>query len=162
MTKTKSYNNENSPSVDDSSENISINLSGLGGYVTKVAVIGKAGKKCEGVDDDGQGIAELVEGELIGVYGVVERKHLEQILDEQKLGMSGLILEETDLARAGCLAGAQGTVLVSYGCVDMKTKLQVKLVDCSTSDLYWSATGLDVSALQLMTALREKLSKKTK
>ena len=54
---------------------------------------------------------------------------------------------------------ALGTVLASYGCLQGETKLQVKLVDCSTSDLYWSATGLDVSAFDLMDALRVKLSK---
>ena len=95
---------------------------------------------------------------MLGIYGVVERKHLEKILDEQRLAMSGLLLEETDLAVAGCLAGAQGTILVSYGCVDKQNKLQVKLVDCTTSELYWSATGLDVSALKLMQELRNKLT----
>ncbi len=73
--------------------------------------------------------------------------------------MSGLLLEDSDFAQAGCLAGAQGTVLASYGCLQGETKIQVKLVDCSTSDLYWSATGLDVSAFDLMDALRIELGK---
>ena len=73
--------------------------------------------------------------------------------------MSGLLLEDSDFAQAGCLAGAQGTVIVSYGCLQGKTKLQIKLVDCSTSDLYWSAIGLDVSAFDLMDVLRVELSK---
>ena len=78
-------------------------------------------------------------------------------MDEQRLAMSGLILEDSDFAQAGCLAGAQGTVIASYACLQEKTKLQLKLVDCSTSDLYWSATGLDVSAFDLMYALRIEL-----
>jgi hypothetical protein len=125
--------------------------------ISKVAVIGKESTLCDGTKDDGQGLAELVEGELLGLYGVVERRHLEEILDEQRLAMSGLLFEDTDFANAGCLAGAQGTVLASYGCLQGKTKLQVKLVDCSTSDLYWSATGLDVSEFDLLDALRSKL-----
>ena len=139
-------------------DNIRIRVSGNGNSILKVAVIGKESNLCNGFVDDGQGLAELVEGELLGIYGVVERKHLEEILDEQRLAMSGLLFEDSDFAQAGCLAGAQGTVLASYGCLQGETKIQVKLVDCSTSDLYWSATGLDVSAFEVLDALRVKLS----
>ena len=125
--------------------------------ITKIAVIGKESKLCDETTDDGQSLAELVEGELIGLYGVVERKHLEDILDEQRLAMGGLVLEDTDFAQAGCLAGAQGTVLASYGCLQGKTKIQVKLVDCSTSDMYWSATGFEVTEFELLDELRVKL-----
>ena len=138
-------------------DNIRIRVSDNRVDISKVAVIGKESTLCDGTKDDGQGLAELVEGELLGLYGVVERKYLEEILDEQRLAMSGLLFEDTDFATAGCLAGAQGTVLASYGCLQGKTKLQVKLVDCSTSDLYWSATGLDVSEFDLLDALRSKL-----
>tara|TARA_Y100000589_G_C27027225_1_gene577437 strand:- start:107 stop:778 length:672 start_codon:yes stop_codon:yes gene_type:complete len=141
------------------SKNIRIRVSEHSSTIAKIAVIGKDGILCNGSSDNGQSLAELVEGELLGIYGVVERKHLEEILDEQRLAMSGLLLEESDFAQAGCLAGAQGTILASYGCLQGETKLQVKLVDCSTSDLYWSATGLDVSAFDLMDALRIELSK---
>ena len=138
-------------------DNIRIRISSDIVDISKVAVIGKESTLCDGTVDNGAELAELVEGELLGVYGVVERRHLEEILDEQRLAMSGLIFEDTDFARAGCLAGAQGTVLTSYGCLQGKTKLQVKLVDCSTSDLYWSATGFDVSEFDLMDALRTEL-----
>jgi hypothetical protein len=138
-------------------DNIRIRLSESLSEISKVAVIGKESTLCDGTKDDGQGLAELVEGELLGLYGVVERKYLEEILNEQRLAMSGLLFEDTDFANAGCLAGAQGTVLASYGCLQGKTKLQVKLVDCSTSDIYWSATGFDVSEFDLLDALRSKL-----
>ena len=140
-------------------EDIRVRISEISVTISKVAVIGKESTLCDGSVDDGQDLAELVEGELLGIYGVVERKHLEEILDEQRLTMSGLLLEDSDFAQAGCLAGAQGTVLASYGCLQGQTKLQVKLVDCSTSDLYWSAIGLDVSAFDLMDALRIELGK---
>jgi hypothetical protein len=141
-----------------SDNNIRIRVSDNRPDISKVAVIGKESNLCDGSKDDGQSLAELVEGELLGIYGVVERKHLEEILDEQRLAMSGLLFEDSDFAQAGCLAGAQGTVLVSYGCLQGKTKLQIKLVDCSTSDLYWSATGIDVSAFEVLDALRIELS----
>jgi hypothetical protein len=141
------------------SNNIRVRISESLLDVSKIAVIGKESTLCDGTIDNGQGLAELVEGELIGLYGVVERRHLEEILDEQRLAMSGLVFEDSDFAQAGCLAGAQGTVLASYGCLQGKTKLQIKLVDCSTSDLYWSATGFDVSEFDLLDALRVELSK---
>ena len=149
----------NNISGNNSNENIRIRIAESEANIDKVAVIGKESKLCDDSDDDGQDLAELVEGELLGIYGVVERKHLKEILDEQKMAMSGLLLEDSDFAQAGCLAGAQGTVIVSYGCLQGKTKLQIKLVDCSTSDLYWSAIGLDISAFDLMDVLRVELSK---
>jgi len=138
-------------------EPIRVNISESIIDISKVAVIGKESILCDGKKDDGQGLADLVEGELLGVYGVVERKHLEEILAEQRLAMSGLLLEDSDFANAGLLAGAQGTVLASYGCLQGKTKLQVKLVDCSTSDIYWSATGFGVSEFDLLDALKSEL-----
>ena len=140
-----------------SNSNIRVRVSSSGQEISKVAVIGKASELCNGSLDDGQGLAEVVEGELLGIYGVVERKHLEDILDEQRLALGGLVLEDTDFAQAGCLAGAQGTVLASYGCLQGKTKIQVKLVDCSTSDMCWSATGFEVSEFELLDELRVKL-----
>lgn len=150
---------ESAPSV-TTNDNIRIRMSDKDHSIQRVAVVGKEGELCNGSVDDGQGVSELVEGELLGVYEVVERKHLEEILQEQRLAMTGLILEESDFARAGCLAGAQGTVIVSYACLQDKTKLQVKLVDCSTSDLFWSATGIDVTEFELLDALRRELSKR--
>ena len=151
--------NDVSSSVASESDNIRVRISSSLTNISKVAVIGKESSLCDGTVDDGQELAELVEGELLGIYGVVERRHLEAILDEQRLAMSGLLFEDTDFAQAGCLAGAQGTVLTSYGCLQGKLKLQIKLVDCSTSDLYWSATGFDVSEFDLMDALRIELEK---
>lgn len=139
-------------------QNIRVRVGNISAEIEKVAVIGKSGETCDGLENDGQGLAELVEGELLGIYGVVERKHLESILDEQRLALNGLILEDSDFAKAGCLAGAQGTVLASFGCLLGETKIQVKLVDCSTSELYWSAIGIDVSAFELMEKLRGELS----
>lgn len=140
-------------------QNIRVRVAENKFHLSKVAVIGKEANLCDGSKDDGQSLAELVEGELLGIYGVVERRHLEEILNEQRLAMSGLLLEDSDFAQAGCLAGAQGTVIATYGCLQGQTKVQIKLVDCSTSDLYWSATGVNVSEFDLLDALRVELNK---
>ena len=153
--KKETQNNSNK----NQQNNIRVRISKIPGEIYKVAVIGKESLLCNGEIDDGQELAELVEGELLGIYGVVERKYLNSILEEQTLAMSGLVLDDNDFANAGCLAGAQGTVLASYGCLQNKTKLQVKLVDCSTSDLYWSVSGFDVSEFELLDALRNELNK---
>ena len=151
------YAEANNLSTSISKSHLRVRISSLIPDISKVAVIGKESKLCDGNIDNGQGLAELVEGELLGLYGVVERRHLTDILEEQRLAMGGLIFEDSDFAKAGCLTGAQGTVLTSYGCLQGQTKIQVKLVDCSTSDLYWSATGINVSEFELLDELRVKL-----
>ena len=140
-----------------SNTNIRIRISETSAQIDRVAVFGKQSDLCDGTSDDGQELAELVEGELLGIYGVVERQHLNDILKEQQLSMSGLVLEDDAIAKAGCLAGAQGTVLASYGCLKGKAKLQIKLVDCSTSEMYWSATGIDADEFELLDELRSQL-----
>ena len=125
--------------------------------IDNIAVIGKKSTLCDGTEDDGVALGELISGELLGIYEVVERQHLEDILREQKLAMGGLVFEDSEYAKAGCLAGAQGTVVASYGCLQGKTKVQIKLVDCSTANVYWSAAGIDVSEFQLLDALRMEL-----
>lgn len=152
----------NRASMYSSSAEIRINVdTTLTNTISKVAVIGKEGTLCDGSHSTGQSGADIVQSELIGLYSVVERKYLEDILQEQRLAMSGLILQDSDLAQAGCLAGAQGTVLVSYGCFRDKTKFQITLVDCSTSDIYWSATatGVNVDEYELLDSIKMKLAK---
>ena len=118
----------NRASLTSSSAEIRINVdTTLTNSISKVAVIGKDGVLCDGSHSTGQEGADIVQSELIGLYSVVERKYLEEILKEQRLAMSGLILEDSHLAKAGCLAGAQGTVLVSYGCFKNKPSFRLLL-----------------------------------
>lgn len=125
--------------------------------VSTVAILGLPGSHCDGSPDDGQMTASIVEGELLGLYEVVDRNHLELTLREQQLAMSGLVMEESALAKAGCLAGAQGTILVKSGCLQSKETMQVKLIDCSTSTLHWMATGMNASVFEVMTEVRTQL-----
>jgi len=145
-------------SVPTSSEGeIIFRSGGANNAVSTVAILGLPGKHCDGSTDDGQMSASIVEGELLGVYEVVDRNHLELTLREQQLAMSGLVLEESTLAKAGCLAGAQGTILVKSGCLQSKETMQVKLIDCSTSTLHWMATGMNASVFEVMTEVRTRL-----
>ena len=99
----------------------------------------------------------LVEQELLGLYTVVDRGHLDMILAEQRLAMTGLIMEEGALAKAGCLAGAQGTTIVTRGCLLDNDILTIKMIDCSTSVTYWVASGPTNRVYDIMDEIRSQL-----
>ena len=46
-----------------------------------------------------------------------------------------------------------------YGCLTGQEVIQLKLVDCQTSELYWSATGINATATQVLDKVREELEK---
>lgn len=126
--------------------------------VTTVAVMPIDGKDCDGAIVNGQDIASFTEGSLLGIYNIVERRNLERVLDEQKLALSGLIYEKSAV-EAGCNVGAQGIIFTEYGCLTGQKIIQLKLVDCQTSELYWSATGINATAKETLDKVREELQK---
>ena len=136
-----------------SSAQVRVNIAQGAESIRTVAVVGKTSVLCNGLENDGQSLAEVVEGELLSVYDVVERRYLNEILNEQKLALGGLVMDEEAYAKAGCLAGAEGTVVCSYGCLSGRPKIQVKMIDCSSSNLFWSAAGMDVNEFQLVDEL---------
>ena len=101
--------------------------------------------------------ASVVEQELLGLYDIVDRNHLEMIMNEQRLAMSGLMLEEGALAQAGCLAGAQGTVIVTKGCVAGDDVLTIKMIDCTSSKMHWVANGPVDRIYDIMDEVRSQL-----
>jgi len=144
--------------MNQAEENILFRSAAIDGIqISNIAVLGIEGKDCSGQEVDGQSAASIAEGELLGIYSVVDRKHLELILKEQQLSMSGLVMEENALAKAGCLAGAQGTVIVQYGCLENNETVQVKLIDCTSSNMYWMATGMNTSLMDVMNRVRKEL-----
>ena len=126
--------------------------------VNTVAVLPIEGTGCNGNTLNGQDIASFTEGSLLGIYNVVERRNLERVLDEQKLALSGVLFEKSAV-EAGCNVGAQGIIFTEYGCLTGQEVIQLKLVDCQTSELYWSATGVNATAKQVLDKVREELEK---
>jgi hypothetical protein len=126
--------------------------------VNTVAVLPIDGKDCNGKSISGQDIASYTEGALLGIYNIVERRNLERVLDEQKLALSGIVYEKSAV-EAGCNVGAQGIIFTEYGCLTGQETIQLKLVDCQTSELYWSATGINATAKQVLDKVREELEK---
>ena len=112
--------------------------------ISRVFVIASDSKPCEGTDLSSESIAEYAEVALLSEYEILERKHLEMLLQEQRLGMSGLIFED-QAVEAGCLQGSQGIVFCSVGCLSGQTMTKIKLVDCRESIQHWSAVAIDVA-----------------
>ena len=111
--------------------------------IQRIFVIAGDSKPCKGVSLDADGLAEYAEVRLLSVYDVLERDHLDMVLNEQKLSMSGLVFED-HVVEAGCLQGSEGIVFCEVGCLAGQSMIKVKLVDCKESVQQWSAMGLDV------------------
>ena len=93
---------------------------------------------------------------LLDIYNIVERRHLEQVLYEQKLALTGIIYEESAV-EAGCNVGAQGIIFTEHGCLAGQETIQLKLVDCQTSELFWSATGINATASEILNKVHQEL-----
>lgn len=127
--------------------------------VDRVAVVAAKGMDCSGIERPGQDLASYVEGSLLGYYEVVERRNLERVLDEQKLALSGIMFEKSTV-EAGCNIGAQGIIFTEFGCISGEETIQVKLVDCQTSELYWSAIGHGSGILDVVKEIKTNLDEK--
>ena len=103
-----------------------------------------------------ESIAEYAEVALLSQYEILERKNLEMLLQEQRLGMSGLIFED-QAVEAGCLQGSQGIVFCSVGCLSGQTMTKIKLVDCRESLQHWSAVGIDAAPSLIVAEALENL-----
>ena len=111
--------------------------------IDRVFVLAGESNPCQGVEIDAQAVAEYAEVRLLSQYEILERKHLEMILKEQSLGMSGLVFED-QAVDAGCLQGSEGVVFCEVGCLSGQSMVKLKLVDCKESVQQWSALGIDV------------------
>ena len=88
-----------------------------------------------------------------------EYGHLNMVLDEQELGMSGLTDEEGRGAKAGCITSAEATILISYGCEnDVEDFVAIEMTDCSTSEVLWTAIGYNASLEELLGEILTKLN----
>lgn len=124
-----------------------------------VAVLSLDGANCMNEPTRANDEASVVEQDLLGVYGIVDRSHLEMVMEEQRLALSGLVMEEGALAKAGCLAGAQGTVIVTKGCLLGDDVVTIKMIDCTSSMMYWVASGPVERVYDIMDEVRSQLSK---
>jgi hypothetical protein len=92
---------------------------------------------------------------------VVERV---AVVGAEGINCEGLLRSGQDLASyvEGSLLGyyeAQGIIFTEFGCIGGEETIQVKLVDCQTSELYWSATGHGSSILDVVKEIKANLDK---
>lgn len=140
-------------------EEVRFDFSGTNNFQTigKVAVVSPAGIDCRGNERQGKDLASYLESALLGMYGMVERRNLREVLDEQELALSGLMYEQTTI-EAGRNLGAQGIIFAEFGCVDGVETIHAKLVDCESAELYWSCTGYGVTTVEFVKRLKSELS----
>lgn len=82
-------------------------------------------------------------------YKVLERKYLDMVLNEQSLGMSGVIYEASAV-EAGCLQGSEGVVFCDVGCLQGQSMTSIKLVNCAEGLQVWAASGINANVVDLM------------
>ena len=108
--------------------------------VLKTAVIEFSERGDLGIQDAGAIIAEWMTTELnkTGAFEIYERLSLEKLMEEHKLGMSGLMNEET-IAQIGKMRGVQAIVtgsVIKFGDIISVT---AKLIDTETAQVIDSA-----------------------
>ena len=119
--------------------------------VEAVSVVSLGGVTCQGREKLGESSVSVVSHALLGRYNVVNRRHLNMVLLEQELGMSGLTNEQSPGAKAGCVTSAEATILISYGCEnDVEDFVAIEMTDCSTSEVLWTAIGYNASLDELL------------
>lgn len=116
--------------------------------INTVAVVGKTSEMCDGSLNDGRELAEFTAAELVGVYTVVGNRHPTSSVAQ---------LDDSWAVEAGCTSGAQAVVVASYGCLQGQTRIQLKLVDCASAEIHWSASGVGASELELLDAVLNSL-----
>ena len=127
-------------------------------YISSIAVIPKEIKACDGSVSSADELASYTETNILSHYNVTDRRHLEAILEEHRLQMSGLTLEKT-LLESGCIENAQAYLFVREGCLKGDEIIELRLVHCETSTLVWSCVGKNASIDEILDRINEELSK---
>jgi parvulin-like peptidyl-prolyl isomerase len=125
--------------------------------IERIFVHVNKGKDCLNNIRDGQEIALLTESLLLGTYDILERRHLNKILEEQKLSASGLLNEETTI-ELGLNEGAQAILFIEISCLNGEEAINLKLVGCQSSELFWSCTGIGLSPLETILKIKDELA----
>ena len=152
--------NEESNDVDSESlqKNISFKSSVSNFNINSIAVIPKEIKACDGSESSADELASYTETNILSHYNVTDRRHLEAILEEHRLQMSGLTLEKT-LLESGCIENAQAYLFVREGCLKGDEIIELRLVNCETSTLIWSCIGINATPQEVLARINEELSK---
>lgn len=128
------------------------NLSSL----KSVFILGLNSTKCDGTSSSADGLAQLAALKLMNKYTLLERSQLEALIEEQKLGASGLV-EESTIVDLGKIQGSDGIVLCQESCVGGSPMQTVKLLNCVTGEQEWIASSFDSNAINIFEAILQEL-----
>ena len=124
--------------------------------ISSVAVIPKQIEDCNGTSKSADALASYAENNILAHYEVADRRHLQSILDEHKLQMSGLTFEET-LLENGCIENAEAYLFVQSNCLMGDEMIEIRLVHCETATLIWSCTGTNSSIQRVLERINQEL-----
>lgn len=110
--------------------------------VASIAIIPVDGnQQCAGASQGAEDLLPLAETALLGTYQVLERDMIDEALEEVRLSLTGITSEEHVL-EAGRIKNAKAYAFIERVCVDREYALRLKLIDCETTELIWTALGV--------------------
>lgn len=110
--------------------------------VASIAIIPVDGnQQCDGASQGAEDLLPLAETALLGTYQVLERDMIDEALEEVRLSLTGITSEEHVL-EAGRIKNAKAYAFIERVCVDREYALRLKLIDCETTELIWTALGV--------------------
>ena len=113
--------------------------------VSSIAIIPVDGnQQCEGASQGAEDLLPLAETALLGTYQVLERDMIDEALEEVRLSLTGITSEEHVL-EAGRIKNAKAYAFIERVCVDREYALRLKLIDCETTELIWTALGVGMN-----------------
>lgn len=125
--------------------------------ISSIFVVSKESNPCNQIESNSDGLAQIVSLKLMRHYKVLDRSNLDTMLAEQKLSMTGLT-DESTLLSIGQIQGSEGIVFCQETCVSGQQMQTVKLLDCSTGEQQWIATGFGGNPLELMDAIIQEIT----
>ena len=110
--------------------------------VASIAIIPVDGnQQCDGASQGAEDLLPLAETALLGTYQVLERDMIDEALEEVRLSLTG-ITSEDHVLEAGRIKNAKAYAFIERVCVDREYALRLKLIDCETTELIWTALGV--------------------
>lgn len=110
--------------------------------VASIAIIPVDGnQQCDGASQGAEDLLPLAETALLGTYQVLERDMIDEALEEVRLSLTGITSEEHVL-EAGRIKNAKAYAFIERVCIDHEYALRLKLIDCETTELIWTALGI--------------------
>lgn len=124
--------------------------------IDRVFVLPISGDDCNGNKNIGQEIASLAEAMLLGKYDILERHYFEKTLYE-KIHLDTIHIFQDIALEIASKFGAQGILFTEIGCLEQQNTINLKLVNCQSSEIYWNCLGINSSGIATINRAIKKL-----